>query len=788
MPVDLRFLSCVVLTVAVVLPQRGLSADEVDFQRDVQPLLAARCFACHGPEEQESGLRLDRTDARMQGGNSGPAVVRGNSAESLIVRAMKAGPDGEVPQMPPEGPRLEADQIAIVERWIDAGAKAPPDATALESRRTSDHWSFQPLARVSPPQVGNPAWVRNPIDAFVLARLEAAGLGPSPPADGVTLIRRVTLDLVGLPPSIQEVDAFLADKDAGAYERVIDRLLSSPHYGERWGRHWLDLAHYADSNGYTIDGARSIWKYRDWVIDALNRDLSFDQFAIEQIAGDLLPDATRDQQIATGFYRNTLVNEEGGTDKEQFRVEAVVDRLETTGAAFLGLTLGCARCHDHKFDPITQRDFYRLFAVFNGADEPTLQVPTEQQAKELPALMAEIRQAEERLAVVDANAGTRQAEWESAVAAMSPEAKAQLMLPAEVLAALAVAAGERSEAHREVIRREYQKIDPERVPLAERIAELKQQQSQVNRQITTTLVMQERKEPRETFIHVRGDFLSPGAAVEPGVPEVLPPLAVRGPHADRLDFARWIAGPDNPLTARVVVNRVWQRYFGRGLVATENDFGLQGERPSHPELLDWLAARFIADGWSLKSLHRLIVSSNTYRQASRMRAELSAADPYNHLLGRQQRMRLEAETIRDSALVASGRFNPEIGGPGVYPPQPEGIYKFTQQVKFWGESSGGDRHRRGMYTYLWRSSPYPFLKTFDVPDAVVACTRRPRSNTPLQSLTLANDRAFFEFAQGLATRLLAQPAADDQERVRRAFRLTLRGSRPVANCRACWRI
>ncbi len=391
----------------------------MDYVRDVEPIFKARCFECHGDATQESGLRLDRTDARRQGGNSGPAIVPGKSAESLLVKAVR-GDDEEVSQMPPEGPRLESEQIATLARWIDQGARAPVDAEPLTARRTSEHWSFQPLADVEPPVVKNPVWVRNPIDAFVLARLEAAGLQPSPEADRATLIRRVSLDLLGLPPSVDQVDAFLADTAGDAYERLVDRLLASPHYGERWGRHWLDLAHYADSNGYTIDGARSIWKYRDWVIDALNRDMPFDQFAIEQVAGDMLPDSTLDQRIATGFYRNTMVNEEGGTDKEQFRVEAVVDRISTTGSTFLGLTLGCARCHDHKFDPISQREFYQLFALLNGADEPSMQVPTEQEAKELPALAADIKQAEERLAMVDANAGSRQAEWESTFAARVP--------------------------------------------------------------------------------------------------------------------------------------------------------------------------------------------------------------------------------------------------------------------------------------------------------------------------------------------------------------------------------
>jgi hypothetical protein len=746
-------------------------ADEVDFARDNRPIFTARCYECHAADKQESGLRLDSGVGLAAGGNSGPAVVAGKSGDSLLIRAVSGGSD-EISKMPPKGPPLETAQIKILKRWIDAGAKVPAEAAGTDVRRKSDHWSFQPLTRPAPPSVANVSWARNPLDAFVLARLEKAGLQPSREADKPALIRRLSLDLVGLPPTAEQVDEFLADTRGDAYGRLVDSLLASPHYGERWGRHWLDVARYADSNGYTIDGGRSIWKYRDWVIEALNRDLPFDQFTIEQLAGDLLDGARIDQIIATGFHRNTLVNEEGGTDPEQFRVEAVVDRVSTTGSAFLGLTLGCARCHDHKYDPISQREFYALFAVFNNVDEPTFAVPTDQQAKETPALVAEIEQSEKRLAEVDAGSAGRQAEWEARLAGKLQE-EAALKLSAEAREALAVPLDSRTSEQKTVLKQEYQKVDPERVPLAGRIAELKQSQKQMAAKITTTLVVRERKEPRNTHIHLRGDFLQPGTAVEPGVPAVLPPIHARREKPDRLDFARWLVDPRHPLMSRVTVNRIWQAYFGQGLVATENDFGLQGERPSHPELLDWLAGQFIDNGWSLKGMHRLIVTSATYRQSSRMRADLTAADPYNKLLGRQPRLRLEAETIRDAALAAGGLLSREIGGPGVYPPQPEGIYKFTQQVKFWGENKNADRYRRGMYTYLWRSSPYPFLKTFDAPDTLVTCTRRPRSNTPLQALTLANDRAFYEIAQGFGARICAEPTGDDAERIRFAFRSCL---------------
>ncbi|HVX64398.1 MAG TPA: PSD1 and planctomycete cytochrome C domain-containing protein [Pirellulales bacterium] len=763
------FLLGCVFSLAVGFSAAAVGADAVDYRKDVQPILVKHCYECHGPDVQKSGLRLDTVAAAKEGGYNGASITPGKSGESLLISAVTGG--GDIPKMPPERPALSAAEIAALKAWIDQGAAAPADdAPAAPKAAVNKHWSFQPLALPVLPAVSNPQWVRNPIDAFILARLDAAGLKPSPEADRVTLIRRLALDLTGLPPSPAEIDRFLADSQSDAYEQLVDRLLASPHYGERWARHWLDQARYADSNGYTIDGGRSIWKYRDWVIEAINRDMPFDEFTIEQLAGDMLPDATLDQVIATGFHRNTLKNEEGGTDQEQFRVEAVADRVNTTGSVFLGLTLGCARCHDHKYDPVSQREFYQLFALLNNADEPTLSVPTEQQAKEQPALLAEIAQIEKRIEEVDANLGVRQVEWERQLIA---EPAAHKVSDA-VKQAAAVPAADRTDEQKKLLFEEYKKIDPERVAVGEQYAEFKERQKQLKASITTTLVMKERAKPRETFLHIRGDFLRPGTRVTPDVPGVLPPLKPAGEQANRLDLARWLVAPENPLTPRVTVNRVWQEHFGRGLVETENDFGTQGSPPTHPELLDWLAGQCIDSGWSMKALHRLIVVSATYRQASEFRPELVERDPNNKLLARQARLRLNAEAIRDAALAASGLLSREVGGPGVYPPQPEGIYRFTQQVKYWKVSAGGDRYRRGMYTYFWRSSPYPFLMTFDAPDANTACTRRVRSNTPLQALTLANDRVFLEAAQGLASRVLKEsPSPADAERLRQAFRLCL---------------
>ncbi|MDQ6699063.1 MAG: DUF1549 and DUF1553 domain-containing protein, partial [Acidobacteriota bacterium] len=605
-----------------------------------------------------------------------------------------------------------------------------------------DHWAFQAPRHLDPPVVKNSAWVRNDIDKFILARLENEHVKPSPEADRNTLLRRVSLDLTGLTPSPKEVADFLADTSPDAYEKVVDRLLASPHYGELWGRHWLDVARYADSDGYTIDGPRQMWKYRDWVINALNRDMPFNQFTIEQIAGDLLPGATKDQLIATGFHRNTPSNFEGGIDFEQYRVEAVADRVATTGAAFFGLTIGCARCHDHKFDPISQREFYQLFAYFNNTNEIT----SEEERKEFNRPILELP-TEEEIA------------RREAFRSQSGQLNSELVKYVKTLSAKPLAPG-----------------DPPKYKdagLRERLANLRALRAR-EPQITTTLVMEELPKPRPAYIHLGGDFLRKGAPVTPAVPAVLSSKPIAG---TRLDFAKWLVSPENPLVARVAVNRMWQAYFGKGLVETENDFGLLGSKPTHPELLDWLATEFIARGWSQKAMHRLIVTSTAYRQASKHRADLDEIDPYNHLLASQVRMRLEAESLRDSGLVASGLLTPKIGGPSVYPPIPEGAMGVTQVKREWKTAIGPDRYRRGLYTFFYRSAPHPGLALFDAPDATTTCTRRVRSNSPLQALTLLNDEAFIEFARALAKRTLKEAPGNDAARLDYAL-LAVLGRKP----------
>jgi hypothetical protein len=779
------------LSLAFLVSGSPVWADEpVDYVRDVKPVFAKHCIACHGPAKHRADLRLDTAKHALEGGNSGAVIVPGKSTSSLLVQAVIGAKD--IKAMPPDDrPRLSPAEIAILKAWIDQGAKAPANEEAIASAG-SKHWAFQPAVHGAPPQVKNEAWVKNSVDRFIVARLEKDRLNPSPSANRETLIRRVSLDLLGLPPTPAEVEAFVNDPTPDAYEKLVDRLLANPHYGERWARHWLDLARYADSNGFNIDAPRSIWPYRDWVIGALNRDLPFDRFVIEQVAGDLLPGATLDQKIATGFHRNTLLNQEGGIDLEQFRVESIVDRVNTTGSVFLGLTVGCCQCHDHKYDPLSQKEYYQLFAFFNNCDEPNLSLPTPQQTKQLEQHRARLAVLQKRLQGLDNATPDRQKAWEEGLTTAT-----RAMLPAELKDVVDKPDYQRTKAEKASLAGYFRKLDqlPQatawvgdpllggtaglialaghlhlasfRIGIEKQIADLKKKEPA----ITTTLVMKERAAPRETHIQLGGDFLRKGKRVFPAVPAVLHDLPGGIKQPNRLDLAKWLVDPRNPLTPRVVVNRYWQHYFGLGLVETENDFGTQGTPPSHLELLDWLATEFIARGWSMKAMHRLIVTSATYRQTSNTRPELASVDPRNRLLSRQNRLRLEGEVVRDVALAASGLFVPKIGGPSVFPPQPDGVFAFTQVQREWKVSAGPDRYRRGLYTYFWRSAPHPALMAFDSPDSTSTCTRRNRSNTPLQALTLLNDRAFFEFAQGLAARVLTECRGDDSERVRHAFRL-----------------
>jgi hypothetical protein len=657
---------------------------------------------------------------------------------------------------------------------LDGGRPLPERAG--EAPR-STHWAFQSVQRPAVPAIRHPpSTIRNPLDAFVLARLWREGLLPAPEAERTTLIRRLSLDLLGLPPAPHEVDDFVNDRRPDAYERLVERLLASPHYGERWGRHWLDLARYADSDGFEKDTGRPhAWRYRHWVLEALNRDLPFDQFTIEQLAGDLLPDATVEQKVATGFHRNTLTNKEGGVDKEQFRVEQVVDRVNTTAQVFLGITFGCAQCHDHKYDPFTQREYYQLYAFFNSDVEVDIPAPLPGQDVEYSKKKAahDKKLAELRAVVTAYTQGQLPAAQEKWEKALSPEERQKL--PANLGAILKIEAKERSNSQTKELSDYYAKTDKKLASLNKAVTD--HQKTAPPASLAQTLSL---GPERKTHVLIRGDFLRPGIEVHPSTPAILPALQASS-KPSRLDLAKWIVDPQNPLTARVIANWLWHRYFGRGLVATLEDFGTQGEKPSHAELLDWLASELVRQQWSLKAMHRLIVTSATYRQASNARPELAGHDPLNVLLARQNRLRLEAEVVRDNALAASGLLTRTVGGPSVRPPQPAGVSELTYAGSAkWVESTGRDRYRRGLYTWFQRTSPHPMLMTFDAPDSNVSCARRERSNTPLQALALLNDTTFVECAQALGRRIVVEKPGMPEERLRYAFRLGL-AREPSAN-------
>jgi len=967
--------------------QLGAEAEEkVSFSRDIRPILAENCFQCHGPDENtlEADLRLDRREGAIAELDSGEVAILPGDPEASALIARVAESDEDL-RMPPAdtGKRLTAKQIELLKQWIANGADY------------ERHWSFAPVRRPELPTVEDDERARNGIDYFVLANLERHGLAPSPEADRYTLIRRVHLDLIGLPPSVDEVDAFVNDKRPGAYERMLDRVLASPRFGERWGRHWLDQARYADSHGYTNDNARTMWPYRDWVTEAFNRDLPFDQFTIEQLAGDLLAEPTLDQLVATGFHRNTLINSEGGTKADQFRDEQVKDRVDTTGVVWLGLTVGCAKCHTHKFDPISQEEYYQFYAFFNSTADrnsttPTIKAPSARQQSELAEFDGRLTALEQQ--IKDDNGKTmRQRNWEQALVkqsksvgspsgsesektkwtvleldakskhgatfeklddgslliggenkandeykltARSPLTKirsvrlealtherlpnngpgragngnfvlseiwfrtgdgrelrfnkaqadhsqkgydvagsidgdtktgwaingspegganhnrtAWYVLPTpleveekhaltftlqfnngasaynlgrlrlsilstewvdapstDVLAKLAsVPAEKRSKQQQQRLDEAFLRADPQLGPIFAELKSVEKQREQLANQIPTTMVLRELDSPRQTHVQTRGDFLRPEDPVTPNVPAVLPGISDDSERRTRRELARWLTQPENPLTPRVRINRIWMRLFGRGLVETENDFGIQGTLPTHPELLDWLASEFVRQEWSTKQMLRLIMNSATYRQSSAVgwvsrpvqtgavdsqnslkkldgsgnpakgldgSGDPSYSDPRNLLLSRQNRIRVEGELVRDLGLAVSGLLSSKIGGPSVYPPQPDGVYAFTQRKKNWRVSQGEDRFRRGMYTFFYRSAPYPMLTTFDAPKFNQTCTQRGRSNTPLQSLTVANDAAMVEMTRALARRVLeeSRERESDQHRLAHAFR------------------
>ncbi len=942
---------------------RGAEVAKVDYNRDVRPILSNHCYACHGPDsaKRKAGLRLDQKDGAFKPLRRGRvAIAPGDLAKSQLYQRISAHAGSEMMPPPAFGKPLSKEQVALLKRWVEQGAP------------WQGHWAYLPVTRPALPAVKNNAWARNGLDHFVLARLEKEGLAPSPEADRPTLIRRLSFDLTGLPPRPSEVEAFVNDKRPDAYERLVDRLLASPHYGERMAQHWLDLARYADTNGYHIDNHRDMWKWREWVLGAYNANMPFDRFTVEQLAGDLLPGATLEQKIASGFNRNTMVNFEGGADPNEYHTKYVVDRVTTTATVWMGTTIGCAECHDHKYDPFTQKEFYRLYAFFNNVPErgldgqkdnpiPSMRVPTRASrlrkaalAQERLALAERIRQEVARVklderpvtvalsppqprevvwvdddlpagAVPQGEEGPHSWKWVTAPRPVFSGKRAsvrtalgrgqhvfsgareplrvragdrffvhvyldpktpprQLMLqfndgtwehraywganliawgadngparrrvgnlptagkwarlevdaaavglnegalvnglaftqfdgtvywdkagltqgasapeftslalweewekispspgvPKDVREALRLPAEKRPPAQKALVREHfvrhlYSKTRATFALIDKEEERLKKAEVALETSLPSVMVMEEMLRPRDTFVLVRGDFQTRGEKVRPGVPAVLPPLA-SGTKVDRLALARWLVRPEHPLTARVTVNRYWEQVFGTGLVKTGEDFGSQGDWPSHPELLDWLASEFVGKGWDVKAFVKMLVLSSTYRQSSRVTPLHLARDPENRLLARAPRFRLPAEAVRDNALAISGLLVRELGGPSVKPYQPRGLW---EQVAFGGEFSAqtyvqdrGDKlYRRGLYVYGKRSLPHPSLFTFDAPNREVCTDRRPRTNTPLQALVLMNDPIYVECARVLGQRVLLEGGKTAEERLTFAFRL-----------------
>lgn len=753
--VRLRTLSYA-LAVLCLLPGFALAADDatatkIRFEKEIYPLLHKACFECHGAETQEADLRVDERSALFDSGS----VVPGKPDESELLRRVML-PKGHDEIMPAVGDPLTAREVRALRQWIASGATWPEDFTPPK------HWSYVKPQRPALPQVKNTSWAKSPIDHFVLAKLEAAGLEPSPAATPEKLLRRVHFDLIGLPPTPEEVNAFVADPSPEHYRRIVDQLLARPQFGERWARPWLDLARYADSHGFQRDDLREIWAYRDWVIQAMNDDMPFDRFTVEQIAGDLLPDATESTRIATGFHRCAPTNVEAGSLPEETRIEQIIDRVNTTGAVWLGTTLECCQCHDHKYDPFPMKDYYRMLAFFNStkreADRTNPKQPSsiafqgpsmdladpqkEERRKQLETQQARVKEKQtQRRDELEADLKT----WVTSI-----DVEAMKSVPEPVKKAMAKEPEKWTEKEEKTLLDFCVEQDGSSQKLGKQLNKIERDLKAA--QPDTTLVMIELEEMRPTQIFERGNYQTPGQLVEPGTPQTLHAMP-DGP-GNRLTLAHWLASNENPLVARVVVNRWWAELFGQGIVATEEDFGIKGESPTHPQLLDWLAVEFMENGWSRKKLLREIVLTATYKQSSHLTEQLLEQDDQNKLLARGPRLRMDAEMIRDNALAISGLISLKQFGPPIRPYQPDGIWtkvggqKYNYQV-----SPGSEQHRRGIYVVLKRGSPYPSFINFDATSRLACTVQRSRTNTPLQALTLLNDPVYVEAAQALATRI-----------------------------------
>ncbi len=774
----------------VVLTALGAQADTPRYNRDVLPILAEHCFACHGPDKagRKGGLQL-----HLRAEAAASVITPGNAAGSELMARVTATAADDLMPPPESGHRLSDHEKEILRRWIDAGAEYEP------------HWAFLPPQRRSPPAVKAAV---HPVDRFIRLRLEEAGISPSPEAAPAALIRRLSLDLTGLPPTPDEVAAFVAESSKpgqaeAAFSALADRLLASPHFGEKWARWWLDLAHYGDSDGIRLDSTRpQAWRYRQWVVDSFNDDLPFDQFTIHQLAGDLLPEADASARIATGFLRNTISDRQtGNADPALGRVRQIVDRTSTVGTVWLGLTVACAECHDHKFDALSQEEFYQLYAFFNNAEEINVTAPLPGEAEaHYPARRAYEKERAALLAPLADELRAMQAEWERKMLWIqeNPGADHNWTRAYELLVTgwgrgkgegqfeginlietpPALRTAEQQERLQDFFLKNGKVVNPDRYTELG-LADLSKNLESLARKVpplSRVQAMAQRHVERASYIHTRGDFRRPGKFVSTGTPAALPALGTATANAEpsRLDLARWLVSDEHPLTARVTVNRLWQELFGTGLVSTSENFGMRGERPTHPELLDWLAITFRDGGWSLKQTLRLLVTSQTYRQSSDARPDLDELDPANRLLARQNKLRLPAELLRDASLAAGGILDLTLGGPSVRPPQPESFTKENTRNP-WKPSAGADRYRRGLYTYIQRLTPFAMFANFDLPGSSSACTARQRSNTPLQALNLLNDPTFIEAAQGLAARVFAETSSgeDAATRLHQAFLITL---------------
>jgi hypothetical protein len=734
------------------LSRMATAADPVNFNRDIRPILSENCFKCHGPDEnaRKGKVRLDTKDGAFELRDGKAAVVANDLSKSeAYVRIVSEDPDDLMPP-PKSNLKLTSVETVLIKRWIEEGAT------------WAAHWSFEKPIRPKLPSVSDFSnLVQNPIDNFIFARLVQEGLSPSAEAPRETLIRRVTLDLTGLPPTSEEVDRFMRDPSPNAYENLVDRLLESPAFGERMAWDWLDAARYADSNGYQGDSDRTMWPWRDWVVQAFNQNMPYDQFTLWQLAGDLLPDATPEQKLATGFSRNHMINGEGGRIPEENRVEYVMDMTETAATVWLGLTFNCNRCHDHKFDPLSQRDYYSLSAFFNQTPvdgsggnpqtPPALEWPTKMQRITLAKLNGDVQAVGKEVEGFEKGLASSESDPE--------KAKKELE---KIKAILEKAPATRSKT--EIA--DLEKQSGEYFKKLQQLRETIEKRDAFRASIPKVMVMEDRNKPRETYMLERGLYDKRGATVSAATPAKLPGFP-EGAPTNRLGLALWLVSPDNPLTARVTVNRFWQQFFGVGLVKTANDFGVQGEKPSHPELLDWLAVEFVESGWDVKELCRLMLTSATYRQSSKARPDVTEKDPENRLLARAPRYRWPSWMLRDQALAAAGLLVKRVGGPSVKPYQPAGVWEdATFGGKKYVSDQGEKLYRRSVYTF-WRRIIAPTM-FFDTASRQVCTVKQPRTNTPLHALALLNDITYVEAARALAERVLST-ATTDTARIELAF-------------------